>query len=275
MRYKVRTLFSKKEGSTFITRKVCRVTISLSNQNTNYYTMTMNTMIMRKKIISPLAAMAVTAMMLFGCASTTDTADTTGMDETMSGDTDMNAGQPATSGDNTGIQPGLTDGVAADNTDATYYDMFEDVDNTEQYNILDLARMNENLSTFVKLVEAANMTTAFNTAGPLTVFIPTNEAFEGMSREQYNYLINPTNQVALMKVIQAHVLPSKVLSSEFNTTQRMETSEGEYVDVSVDNIGNLITIGGATIVKPDVMASNGIIHVVNSVIIPEGTEVND
>lgn len=225
---------------------------------------------MKKKILSPLAAMAVTAMMLFSCASTTDTADTTTMDETMSSSTDMNADQPATSGDNT-----VTNETVADNTDATYYDMFADVDNTEQYSILDLAKMDDHLSTFVSLVEATDMTTALNAAGPFTILMPTNEAFKGMSIEQYNSLIDPANKPALMKVLQAHVISSKVMSSQFNTTQRMETSDGEYVDVSVDNVGNLITIGGATIVKPDVMASNGIIHVVNNVIIPEGTEVND
>lgn len=224
--------------------------------------------------MSPLAAMAVTAMMLFGCAGTNDATDGTavGDTQTMGGSsTDMNAGQPATaSGDNT-----MTNETAADNTDASYYDMFADVDNTEQYNILELAKMDDRLSTFVDLVEATNMTAALNAAGPFTVFIPTNEAFKKMSIEQYNYLIDPANRPALMQVLQAHVLPSKVLSSQFNTTQRMETSEGEYVDVSVDNVGNLITIGGATIVKPDVVTSNGVIHVVNNVIMPESVQAND
>ncbi|MBF9252102.1 fasciclin domain-containing protein [Pontibacter sp. 172403-2] len=225
---------------------------------------------MKKKLITPLAAMATMAMTLFGCASTTDTTDdAAAMDASQATD------QPMASGSDTSVQPGLTDGVAADNANASYYDMFEDIDNTEQYTILDLARKNEHLSTFVKLVEAANLTTAFNAAGPLTVLMPTNEAFEELSREQYNYLIDPTNQIALAKVIQAHIIPSRVLSSQFNTTQRLETAEGQYVDVSVDNVGSLVTVGGATIVKPDVIASNGIIQVVNNVIIPEDVEVND
>lgn len=161
--------------------------------------------------------------------------------------------------------------------EVTYDKMFNEVEETEKHDVLSLLRMEENLSTFYQLVEQSGLDTSIEFAGPVTILAPTNEAFQEMSREKYEKLTDPENRAYLTKVIKAHILPRKVNMAEFEENQIIETSEGE--EIPVETAGAVSTaaeptsvvIGGASIVKPDVEATNGIIHIVNDVIIPEET----
>lgn len=158
-----------------------------------------------------------------------------------------------------------------------YDKMFNKIEETEAHDVLSLLRMEENLSTFVQLIEQSGLDASIESAGPVTILAPTNEAFQEMSREDYQKLTDPENRVMLNKVIQAHILPRKVYMTDFQENQIIETSEGE--EIPVETAGAVspatepttVVIGGASIVKSDVEATNGLIHIMDNIIIPDET----
>lgn len=158
-----------------------------------------------------------------------------------------------------------------------YDNMFNNVEETEDYDVLTLAAQEENLSTFVRLVKEAGLETSIELAGPVTLLAPTNEAFEKLSKEQFEELTDPANRTMLTKVMQAHILPSKVYASEFEENQILETSDGKEVPVGTAGAVSpgiepaVVVIGGASIIKSDVEATNGIIHVMDNIITPGET----
>ncbi len=234
---------------------------------------------MKKKSIFP---MALSAALLFGCASSNDTMnDATATDEMTMSETQTMAG--STSEEEVKeifikeevvvpIATLSTTSLSLENKVAIG-DMFKDVSDTKQYNMLTLAKKSPNLSTFVTLVEQAGMADDFQRVGEMTLFAPTNEAFAKMDKQDLEMLVMPDNKAQLMKVLQAHVLPSKVSSTGFNNSQRIKLSEDSYLPVSVGMNGARVTIGGATIVKNNIEASNGYIHVVDSIIMPSKVSV--
>lgn len=178
-----------------------------------------------------------------------------------------------TGGTTTGTQTQGQDGTMTTDQEnlsnpVSYDEMFSEVENTEQYDVMTLARMDENLSTFVQLVEQAGLEQSFNFAEPITLFAPTNEAFQSLSKERYEYLTDPENRAELISVLQAHVIPSEVSSIAFSDNQRIVDSEGNEIPVDTEMQGTAVFVGGAEIVRSDIEASNGIIHVVNGVIDP-------
>lgn len=153
-------------------------------------------------------------------------------------------------------------------SETVYDDMFNDVE-TENYEIMALASMDENLTTFVELVNQSDIDFQLEFADePLTVLIPTNEAFDEMPLERFEELTAPGNKALLRTFVMRHILPTEVPVMEFNDTQIIETAAEEEITISTNMGGNVVTVGGATIVKSDIPAANGLIHIVNNVIEP-------
>lgn len=230
---------------------------------------------MKKIMLRPMAAVAVVAFTMFGCASSTENMDnSTAMDsttmsetQTMAGDTDM-----GTTTDRSTMNSSMSANATSSSVD--YGDMFDDIENTEQYDALALAKTTPQLSTFVELVEKTGMDAALKKNDQqYTLFIPTNEAFNNLSKERYAYLMDPKNKAELLRVLQAHFLPSKVSSMEFNSTQRINSGD-KQIPIDVTMNGTSVTVGGATILKSDVETSNGIIHIVDAVIDPTNFDDN-
>ncbi|MGB8705666.1 MAG: fasciclin domain-containing protein [Gillisia sp.] len=155
-----------------------------------------------------------------------------------------------------------------------YANMYKNVD-TENYSVMDLLRMKDDLSTFASLADAANLDWTTEFSEGFTIFAPTNEAFEKLSVNKYKELLLPESRAKAVQFVKRHVLPQKVWSNEFNDSQAIETSVDEEISVSTRGNGNIITVGGATIVKPDIEASDGVIHVVNSVVQPTSDVFTD
>lgn len=151
---------------------------------------------------------------------------------------------------------------AQDSQDA----IFSKVDNTKMYKTIELAQMDRNLSTFVNLVMLSGLDTSMEFTDEHTLFIPTNQAFYNLSIEEFANLTNPKNRIDLMKFIQYHILPKKHMTSEFEENSIITTNENEEIAVNAAN--DLISIGGAQVVKSNIEASNGIIHIVDAVIKP-------
>lgn len=133
-------------------------------------------------------------------------------------------------------------------------------------NVLDTARENINLSIFVSLVEAANLQNIFQCPGPFTVLAPSNEAFTA-NPSILDYLGNPANVMDLRRVLLYHILPGRVLTSDF-TTGPTETLNGDVVQVTLNPI---MFNSQASIVTCDISACNGVIDIIDNILLPPGT----
>lgn len=223
---------------------------------------------MKKIILNPLAVAAIFSLSLFSCASSDKMSDSTAMEEsTTMSETETMAGDVEEDAD-VDVDAEMDTEMDMD-ADMNYDEMFNDIANTKQYNIVALAQTNPNLSTFVSLVQAAGLADVLQGEGPYTVFAPTNAAFSKLPKEKLDMLMKPENKAELIKVLQLHVLPSKVSTMQFQDNQRIQAADNKYINIAVDNTANNISIGGAHIVKPDVEASNGLLHVVDGVITTE------
>lgn len=191
-----------------------------------------------------MSAIAITAFLIHSCA---------GSDKVKSDDTTISQTQTM-GGDAT-----------EEAAEINYDEMFESIGNTRQFDIVALASSNQNLTTFVNLLEKAEITEVLKSKGPFTVFIPTNKAFNHLSKAELDQLLQPENKVRLIKVLQAHILPNKVYAADFKDAQRIKTADNKRINVQVGP-DNIVTIGGARIVKPNVEVSNGVVHIVDDVI---------
>lgn len=135
--------------------------------------------------------------------------------------------------------------------------------------IVDIAAGNEDFSTLVELVTAAELVETLSGEGPFTVFAPTNAAFDAVPAETLEALGADTE--ALTAVLTYHVVPSAVLSSDLSDGQQVTTVQGDTFTVNVTDAGVTLTDGaGQTInvVDTDIEASNGVVHVIDGVLLP-------
>jgi uncharacterized surface protein with fasciclin (FAS1) repeats len=140
--------------------------------------------------------------------------------------------------------------------------------NANAADIVDTAVSADNFTTLVQLVEAAGLVETLKGEGPFTVFAPTDEAFAELPEGTLQDLLAPENREQLVTILTYHVVPSEVPSSAaVGEMVELETVEGSML--SVDGTGDSVMVDGATVVQPDVMADNGIIHVIDAVLIPE------
>lgn len=136
----------------------------------------------------------------------------------------------------------------------------------EKKDIVDIAAGDDQFSTLVTALEAADLVDTLKGDGPFTVFAPTNEAFEALPAGTLTDLLKPENKATLQAVLTYHVLAQKVMSEDIaGTTASPETVQGDTVAIDATDG---VTVGGATVVKADIKASNGVIHVIDSVLLP-------
>ena len=132
--------------------------------------------------------------------------------------------------------------------------------------IVDLAAGNDNLSTLVTAVKAADLVDVLKGNGPYTVFAPTNEAFAALPEGTLEMLLKPENKEKLVAVLTYHVVSGKVMSNDLSNGQKATTVQGEKVKVAIK--GKEVRISGAKVAAADVAASNGVVHVIDRVILP-------
>merc|ERR1712157_259375 len=129
-------------------------------------------------------------------------------------------------------------------------------------NIVQLAQATDALSTLVAAVIAADLVDTLSGDGPFTVFAPTNEAFAALG-STVDDLLKPENKAALTNILLYHVVPGTALSTDL-TEGVLPTVQGETVEVTLDPIA----INGAGVAIPDVLATNGVVHVIDAVLLP-------
>ena len=119
-------------------------------------------------------------------------------------------------------------------------------------------------TTLVAAVEAAGLVETLQGEGPFTVFAPTDEAFAALPAGLVDKLLLPENVDVLVKILTYHVVPGKVMAADV-TAGDVATVEGQTVALATDGG---VTVNGANVVTADVEASNGVIHVIDAVILP-------
>lgn len=121
-------------------------------------------------------------------------------------------------------------------------------------------------NTLVAAVKAAGLAETLQGKGPFTVFAPTDEAFAKLPAGTVESLLKPENKAQLVSILTYHVVPGKVLAADVTTSQA-PTANGQKLSLVVAN--GTVTAGGSNVIATDVAASNGVIHVVDSVILPQ------
>ena len=135
---------------------------------------------------------------------------------------------------------------------------------TQKQNIVQVAARNPQFSTLVSLVKKAGLVKVLSGKGPFTVFAPTNAAFAKVPKATLTALGNDPAQ--LKAVLKYHVVPGKVTAAKVVKLTSATTAQGQPVAIAVK--GKTVKINNAKVVKADIMASNGVIHVINSVLLP-------
>ena len=133
--------------------------------------------------------------------------------------------------------------------------------------LIAVATADPELSTFARLATSAGLDKTLSSAGPLTVLAPSNDAFAKLPADQLAELGKPENAAKLQRVLLYHVIPAAAPSSAIKGTRGEEPSATPD-KLSLDGTGDAVKINGATVVRADVTASNGLIHIVDTVLMP-------
>lgn len=132
--------------------------------------------------------------------------------------------------------------------------------------IVATAAGNEDFSTLVAAVQAAGLVETLQGDGPYTVFAPTNEAFAKLPVGTVENLLKPENKQQLQAVLTYHVVPGKIMAADVKPGE-VATANGDTFTVSMQD--GKVMIDNATIVATDITTSNGVIHVIDTVILPD------
>jgi len=134
--------------------------------------------------------------------------------------------------------------------------------------IVDTAVSAGNFNTLVAAVKAAGLVDTLKGDGPFTVFAPTDEAFKKLPAGTVEDLLKPENKAKLQAVLTYHVVSGKVMASDVVKLTKATTVQGQDVKIAVK--GDKVHVNNANVVKTDIGTSNGVIHVIDTVILPKG-----
>lgn len=132
--------------------------------------------------------------------------------------------------------------------------------------IVDTAVSAGSFNTLVAAVKAADLVDTLKGEGPFTVFAPTDEAFAKLPAGTVEDLLKPENKEKLQAILLYHVVPGKVMAADVVNVTSAKTANDMDLKVMVD--GNVVKINEAQVVQTDIMTSNGVIHVIDTVLIP-------
>jgi uncharacterized surface protein with fasciclin (FAS1) repeats len=134
-------------------------------------------------------------------------------------------------------------------------------------NIVENAAASADHTTLVAAVKQAELVETLSGTGPFTVFAPTNEAFAKIPKATLDNLMKPEMKADLSKILTYHVVPGAVKAADLSDGQELTTVQGQKLKVSVKD--GVVMIGGATVTIADAISSNGVIHVIDGVLMPE------
>lgn len=133
--------------------------------------------------------------------------------------------------------------------------------------IVDVAIGSPDHTTLVSAVTAAGLVETLKGAGPFTVFAPTNAAFAALPAGTVDGLLKPESKAALTNILTYHVVAGSVKAADLKDGQKVKTLQGEELSVSIKD--GKVMINGANVSAADLMGSNGVVHVVDGVLMPK------
>lgn len=138
---------------------------------------------------------------------------------------------------------------------------------TKDKTIVEVAAGNKDFSTLVAAVKAAGLVETLSGKGPFTVFAPTNAAFAALPAGTVETLLKPENKEKLTSVLTYHVAGAKVMAADVVKLDEAKTVLGQTVKIKVSDAG--VMVNNAKVVKTDIVCSNGVIHVIDAVLLPK------
>lgn len=205
-----------------------------------------------KKQFAPLMAALATSLMLASCSSETTTTETATTAANPADSVAAMAGDSARMAKPEGV---MVDGVAM----------------TADKNIVENALGAKSVSTLVSAVKAAGLVETLSGPGPFTVFAPTNAAFDKLPQGAVAGLMDPASKAKLTGVLTYHVIPGRLVAADLKDGQELTTVNGEKLRITIKD-GSVMVGNGkdapATVQIADVISSNGVTHVIDSVILP-------
>ena len=124
-------------------------------------------------------------------------------------------------------------------------------------------------NTLASALQAAGLVETLQGDGPYTVFAPTDAAFEKLPSGTLDELLKPENKEQLATILKYHVVDGENMAADITGMTEVETLEGEAITIS-EEMGNVMLNNGVQVTQTDIKASNGVIHVIDGVLIPEG-----
>lgn len=137
----------------------------------------------------------------------------------------------------------------------------------ESKDVVGVAVANGSFKTLAKLLEAAGLVSTLQGDGPFTVFAPTDEAFAKLDKKVVADLLKPENKAQLAKILTYHVVPGRVFSDQALKAKTAKTVQGSTVEIALKD--GKAKVNDSNLVKTDINASNGVIHVVDTVLMPK------
>ncbi|MEQ6916755.1 fasciclin domain-containing protein [Halomonas sp. SSM6] len=137
----------------------------------------------------------------------------------------------------------------------------------KEKDIVDTAVEAGQFNTLVAAVQAADLVDTLKSEGPFTVFAPTDEAFAALPDGTVEDLLKPENLATLQAVLTYHVVPGKIMAADAMAADSATTVQGQ--DITITTMDGSVMIDDATVISADIGASNGVIHVIDTVLLPE------
>ena len=137
---------------------------------------------------------------------------------------------------------------------------------SRQQDIVDTAAAAGSFKTLAKALQAADLVTTLKGAGPFTVFAPTDQAFASLPAGTLENLLKPENKAKLQRILTYHVVPGKVMAADVVKLHSAKAVSGDTLRIATRNSG--VTVDNANVVKTDIAATNGVIHVIDAVMLP-------
>ena len=134
--------------------------------------------------------------------------------------------------------------------------------------IVDTAVAAGSFTTLAKALAAADLVSTLKGPGPFTVFAPTDEAFAKLPAGTLENLLKPQNKAMLQRVLRYHVVPGKVMAADVVKVNSVRAVSGDMLSIKAS--GGTVTVNSSRVVKTDIAASNGVIHVIDHVLLPPG-----
>ena len=135
-----------------------------------------------------------------------------------------------------------------------------------KHDIVDTAIKAGSFNTLVAAVQAAELVETLKSKGPFTVFAPTDEAFSQLDKATLESLLKPENKDQLVAILTYHVVAGKVMSTDITDNMQPSTVNGSTINIKLNN--GKVMINDATVITADVDTDNGVIHVIDKVLIP-------